>query len=455
MSLATEKKLDKLKKQVIKTKDQIKIQSMAFASQLLPAIIGVGSFMLLVRTANPQVLGQYLVFLAAVVLCEMVKAGGLQSALVMRISGNDTNHQKRIIGSAYYIGGLFSISLSAILGVLYLSGVFIHQPGIEIFCGWYACLGLITVPLHIADATGVARQDLRFLLFLRLFQSANALLIACYAWLFKSSLEAFASVYVLFNLLVVLIILISGKTNPLLVFQRTKEEILALVKLIKYAFGTLATTNLLKSADTFLIASLMGPESVARYAIPLKLTELFDIPLRSLSTTAFPQLAARYNKQDILGFKSSFVEYISWAYLLYIPALTVAFIFAPWIVLAMGGQQYADTTPIFRIFILYGLLLPLDRLTGISLDALQKPARNFLKVVIMATVNIIGDVLAITLTHNLAWVAFASVLNAATGALLGWWMLKKTGVMAPGKIGSDVFAYSSGFIRNGIQRLNR
>lgn len=428
---------------------------MAFASQLLPAVIGVLSFMLLVRTANPQVLGQYLVFTAAVVLCEMVKAGGLQSALVMRISGNDPENQKKIIGSAYWIGGLFSISLSFILAVLYFSGIFKHQPGIEIFCGWYACLGLITVPLHIADATGVAKQDLRFLLFLRLFQSANALLIACYAWLFKSSLEAFASVYVLFNLLVVLVILISGKTNPLLVLQRTKAEILALIKLIKYALGTLATTNLLKSADTFLIASFMGPESVARYAIPLKLTELFDIPLRSLSTTAFPQLAARHNQQDVPGFKKNFVEYISWAYLLYIPALTLAFILAPWIVLVMGGHQYADTTPIFRVFVLYGLLLPTDRMTGISLDALQMPGRNFQKVVIMATVNIIGDVLAITLTHDLAWVAFASVLNAATGAFVGWWMLEKTGVMAPGKIGTDVLNYSSVFIRNGIQKLKR
>lgn len=438
---------------MIKTKDQIKIQSLAFASQLLPAIIGIGSFMLLVRTATPIVLGQYLIFTTAVVLCEMVKAGGLQSALVMRMSGTDPEKQKNIIGSAYWLGGIFSVSLSSVLIILYFSGIFHHQPGIEIFCGWYACIGLITLPIHVADATGVAKQDLKFLLLLRFGQSANALSVACYAWLKGSSLEAFATVYLLFNLLVAVIILLSGKSNPANILQKTNEEIRALFKLIKYALGTLATTNLLKSADTFLIASFMGPESVARYAVPLKLTELFDIPLRSLSTTAFPQLASRHNNIDPRGFKSTFIQYISWAYMLYIPALIICFIFAPLIVVIMGGHNYADTAIIFRVFILYALLLPSDRLTGISLDALQMPSRNFQKVFIMAVVNIVGDILAITITNDLAWVAFASVLNAGTGALLGWWMLEKTGVMAPGKIFSDVYVYSLDFIKQGYQKI--
>ncbi len=438
---------------MIKTRDQIKIQSLAFASQLLPAVIGVGSFMLLVRMATPVVLGQYLIFMAAVVLCEMIKAGGLQSALVMRISGNDPEQQKKIIGSAYWLGGIFSLSLSFVLIILYFSGIFHKQPGIEIFCGWYACLGIITLPVHIADASGVAKQDLKFLLWLRFAQSANSLLVAGWAWLQGSSLEAFASVNLFFTLFLVIVIIALGKTNPGYIKYKVKEEVMALFRLIKYAMATMATTNLLKSADTFLIASFMGPEAVAKYAVPLKLTELFDIPLRSLSTTAFPQLAARHNNMDTQGFKSTFIQYISWAYLLYLPALVIGFVFAPLIVVIMGGHSYEDTAIIFRVFILYALLLPSDRLTGISLDALQMPSRNFQKVFIMATVNIIGDILAIWLTHDLAWVAFASVLNAGTGAFLGWWMLEKTGVMAPGKIFSDVYAYSIDFLKQGYQKI--
>jgi O-antigen/teichoic acid export membrane protein len=437
---------------VPKNKNQLAIQSLAFASQLLPAIIGVLSFMLLVRVTKPGVLGQYVVYMAAVVLFEMIKSGGLQSALVMRASTSDKEQQLRITGSAYWLGGIVSFSLSIILIALYFSGIFLKQPGIQVFCGWYACLGMVTLPLHIAEASAVARQDLKFLLYLRVAQSANALITAVFAYFYMGSLEAFATVHLVFTTVLLITVLLAGKTNPLHVKYKTIEDVKTLLNLIKYTLATLATTNLLKTADTLLIGSFMGPIEVARYAIPLKLTELFEIPLRSLSSTAFPQLAEKNNHKDFTGFKYSFVQYLSWCYMLYFPALIIAFIFAPYIVLALGGHQYADTTSIFRVFIIYGLFLPANRVTGISLDALNKPHKNFIKVLVMAIINIVGDLVAIHFSNNLDWVAFVSVLNGACGVIIGWWMLEQTGILARGNVFNQIFDYSNSFLR---QRFNR
>jgi O-antigen/teichoic acid export membrane protein len=51
-------------------------------------------------------------------------------------------------------------------------------------------------------------------------------------------------------------------------------------------------TNLLRSADTLIISlSPMGSAAVALYSIPLKLTELQQIPLRSFVATAFPKMS--------------------------------------------------------------------------------------------------------------------------------------------------------------------
>lgn len=429
-----------------KTKSQAAVQGLAFASQLLPAIIGLGSFMLLVRVTKPEILGEYIVYTTAVILFEMIKSGGLQSALVMRASTDDHNQQKNIIGSAYWLGGLISLSISLVLIILFFSGIFVQNAGIQIFCGWYAILGIVTLPLHIAEAEAVAKQDLKFLLFLRITQSSNALIIAFYAFLKEGSLEEFATVHLLFNICLLIFVLIFKKTNPSNIKFKTMTEVKSLFNLIKYTLATLATTNVLKSADTFLIGSLMGSASVAKYAIPLKLTELFEIPLRSLSTTAFPQLAAKHNEKDYLSFKDTLVKYLSWSYLLYIPGLLFAFILAPYLVLIIGGKQYADTTPIFRVFILFGLLLPINRMTGICLDALQLPNKNFLKVLIMAIINIIADLLALYLTHDLVWVAFASVINAIIGASLGWWMLDKTEVLQNHNILQEIVDYCKEFI---------
>ena len=436
-------------------KSQATTQGLAFASQLLPAIIGLGSFMLLVRFTQPIVLGEYIIYLAAVVLFEMIKSGGLQSALVMRVSTDNRAQQLKIVGSAYWLGGLVVLASSILLILLFFLGIFSKQPSIQVFCGWYAVLGIVTLPLHIAEAEAVAKQDLKFLLFLRISQSANALIIAIYAFFKKGSLEEFATIHLVFTSFLMVCVLIARKTNPLHVRFKTMAEVKALFHLIKYTLATLATTNILKSADTFLIGGAMGPASVAQYAIPLKLTELFEIPLRSLSTTAFPQLAAKFNNNDSIGFKNSFIQYLSWAYLLYIPGLIGAFILAPYLVLFIGGQRYADTTLIFRVFILYGFLLPTDRMTGISLDALQKPAKNFQKVFVMAIVNIVADIIAIYFTHRLEWVAFASVLNALTGALLGWWMLERTGVLQQSNIWKEVYVYSHSFTQKASLQLKK
>lgn len=417
------------------------IQVQAFASQLIPAIVGVGAFMLLVRHAHPEVMGQFLMYMAAVVLFEMIKSGGLQSAMVMRMSGCSNEHQPVVIGSTYFLGGIISAGLSLVLFVLYLLDIFSGQPGIQVFCGWYACLGLVTLPLHVAEATAVARQDLNFLLQLRIAQSAGSLFIALFACWWGGDLKAFAAIHLLFNMFLLAGVLISGKTNPLTIRKKAAAEVKSLLGLIRYTLATLAATNALKSADTFLIGSMLGPKAVAAYAVPLKLTELFEIPLRSLSTTAFPQLAARNNQQDIAGFRAIFTQYLSWSYLLYIPALMMAFFMAPVLVTIMGGPQYAYTAPVFQVFILYGLLLPTDRLTGISLDALQQPRWNLVKVTVMAVVNIGADIAALKWTGQLEWVAFASVLNAATGAVFGLWMLRKMKVLSPANLLPDALVF--------------
>jgi O-antigen/teichoic acid export membrane protein len=435
------------------TKKLVANQLLAFAGQLLPAAIGVLSFMLLVRVTEPFVLGQYIIYMAAVVMFEMIKSGGLQAAIVMRAAKSNSSQPQQVTGSAYYLGGLVCISISLVLALLYFSGLFSGQPGVQVFCGWYAVVGIITLPLHIAEAEAVAKQQLKFLFWLRLAQSSNALLTAAYAFFAGSNLQAFATVHLLFNLLLLLVVLAAGKTNPLAIRYRCMQEVKQLYQLIRYTIATLATTNLLKTADTFLIGSLMGPVAVAKYAVPLKLTELFEIPLRSLSTTSFPQLAAHHNNGDKPAFTKTFVEYTAWAYMIYIPALLLAFLLAPWIVLLIGGTQYADTAGIFRIFILFGLLLPANRMTGIGLDAMQLPHKNFIKVLIMASINILGDLVAIYAGGTLEWVAVVTVINALCGACIGWWLLQQTGILQGHNVFKGVGSYCSQFARKGLQKF--
>jgi len=102
------------------------------------------------------------------------------------------------------------------------------------------------------------------------------------------------------------------------------------------------------------------------------------------------------------------------------------FVFAEFFVLVISGRQYLGTDPqtgfnvvnIVRVFSIYGLLLPIDRMTGIGLDSVNKPKINAIKVFVMVLANIIGDCIAIFIFQSLLLVAVASILFT----LIGIWM---------------------------------
>jgi len=87
------------------------------------------------------------------------------------------------------------------------------------------------------------------------------------------------------------------------------------------------------------------------------------------------------------------------------------------------------------MFIIFSFLMPIDRFTGIGLDSINKPDKNFLKTTTMTTVNIIGDVVAIfllpflfptiTFMTILIFVSVGSILFQLVGLLTGFYLLNK------------------------------
>ena len=109
------------------------------------------------------------------------------------------------------------------------------------------------------------------------------------------------------------------------------------------------------------------------------------------------------------------------------------FIFADLFVLLLAGEKYLQNDPItgfsaadiVRVFSFYGLLLPIDRMTGIALDSLNKPHINALKVFVMVAANILGDLIAIFVFKSLMLVAVSSIIFTLVGIWLGLYFLDK------------------------------
>jgi len=184
-------------------------------------------------------------------------------------------------------------------------------------------------------------------------------------------------------------------------------------------------SNLLKSSDVVLIGLFLNPIAIAIYSVPLRLIELIESPLKSAISVAFPLLSSHDNNNDINALNKTLQNYIGVLTLLYIPFMVILFVTSEPLIYLIAGEKYLEGVFIFRLFLIYGIFLPFDRLTGITLDAIGKPKLNFYKVLIMASVNILGDIIALYFFESLKLVAIVTICNVIAGMLIGLLFLKK------------------------------
>jgi len=155
--------------------------------------------------------------------------------------------------------------------------------------------------------------------------------------------------------------------------------------------------------------------------------------------------------------KDLFYTYSGALTYLFIFVSLFTFVFADWFVLFLAGKQYVQTDAttgfnavnIVRVFSLYGLLLPIDRMTGIGLDSINKPNINALKVLFMVIANIAGDLIAIFVFKSLLLVAVASILFTLLGIWIGMIFLNKELSLHY----SEIFTHGAKFYRSIFNKL--
>lgn len=368
---------------------------LSLANNGLVAVLAFFSFMVLVRSLPTNDFGEWVLFLALANFLDMLRFGITRTAIVRFLSGANEKEGKQLIGSNYIINLVSSIIL---IIIVYLVNLYftdsISESGFSLFFIWFPSLAIINLPFN--NALSVLQAKLRFdlILLLRLINVGVFMLFLIVNYFFLHyGLLIITWVYILTNLLTSIISMIFNWDGIKYLFHAKKWANKKILDFGKFTTGTLIGSNLLKSADTFIIglSPFLGTTAVALYSIPLKLTEIIEIPVRSYAMTAFPGMSKASIEGNKAEVKRLFYQNAGGLLYMLIPLMIFLFIFAEEFVTLLGGPEYAKTAGIFRIFCFYGLLLPIDRLIGVALDSVNMPKQNFIKVVYMTSANIIGD----------------------------------------------------------------
>jgi O-antigen/teichoic acid export membrane protein len=409
---------------------------LSLTGNIVIAILGISGFALLARSLSLDVFGEWVLFVTGGSFVEMFRFGITNTGLIRFLSGADEDSREKLIGSNALIGLGATILIAVILVFCYtFFNDSISKSGYNLFFKWYPLLAFLNLPWN--NALVVLQADRKYAKIL-LIKSINSglffIVILVNFFFIKMELKELVVALIIINGLTSLITVVLGWDGTMLITKASKKTNRTLLDFGKYTTFTLIGTNLLRSADTLIISlSPMGNAAVALYSIPLKLTELQQIPLRSFVATAFPKMSKASVQGRVKEVRELFYTYSGALTYLFVIMSLFTFVFADFLVLILSGEQYLKVDPItgfnvvdiVRVFSIYGLLLPIDRMTGIGLDSVNKPNINAVKVFVMVAANLIGDFIAIFVFKSLLLVAVASILFTLIGIWMGMYFLNK------------------------------
>lgn len=380
---------------------------LSFAGTLLVAISGFGSMLVLIRTQSPNNFGQWTLYLTLYSLLDMMRSGLIQTGLIRFWA---ETKDKSYTSSALVISTVFTLIAILLLGVV---SIFIELNHLISF--QLPILLIVTIPYSLVLWQKQAENRFAAILWMRL----------AFAFPFLITIAlAFWTPLTIFQVAVyqsVIYALISIFTFDKRLQKPTMSHLKKMWNYGKYSIGTLLGTNLLKSSDTFLISYLLNSTAVAIYQFPYKLIEIIEIPLRSQVATLLPKWA-NLPKNEALAQVNKTALHLT---LLLFPISIACFVSAEFLLTTLGGSAYQSSAPLLRVFAVYSLFLPFDRLLGITLDAIGKPHLNTIKVIIMLTINVLGDVVVLVGGGELWQVAVVTVITITVGVSVGLFFLNK------------------------------
>ncbi|MEN9684422.1 MAG: hypothetical protein RLZZ28_208 [Bacteroidota bacterium] len=395
------------------------------------AVLAMATVAILYRSLSPHDIGTWFFFQTVFVLLDTFRTGFLQVALIKFYTGTEEPRASEVLGSVWYLALMITAILCALnlLAVPFLPKL--NNDSFRILIQWFGITFLTTLPLTIAAWILQAHQRFDKLLILRVVNQGSFLVMVLALILFKQiSLTAVLVTNLSCNILVSLICILSGWTKLRSITKKTRDCVREVFHFGKYSVGTTISSNLLRSSDSFIIMFILGPAgpaALAMYNIPLRLMEVIEIPLRSFLATGMPSLSEAFNKNRKDEVAVIMQKYAGMLTLALIPVSLGGILLANVAIGIVGGEKYIGTyaVSIFRIFMSFAWLYPVDRFLGVTLDIIHKPRINFIKVLVMLSTNILFDFIGYYVVGNLNGIAIATLFNFLSGVLFGYYWLSK------------------------------
>ena len=389
---------------------------------------------ILFRSLSVRDLGIWFFFQTYLSFLDTFRQGFLTTAFIKFFAGTSEERGHEVIGSTWFIATCITFFFVALNIPFFFFLKDVGDDSLRYFFKYFSVNLLCSLPMILAMC--IAQAKLRFdtLLYIRMFQVLLLTGLLGFLIIFKkTTLDHLMYANIIAALATSSLTIFMGWSGIKYFFKKRAATVREIFDFGKYTVGTSISSNLFGVTDTTVLNFMIGPSALAIYNLGKRLLELVEIPIRSFTATAMPSLAAAYNRGNKEEVITIMKKYIGMVTVGLIPVLLVSYFIAPFAMGIIGGGQYKATVAggmavvIFRLYLSFSLLAPLDRFMAVALDAIHKPQINFYKVIVMVVVNLVTDVILVLIFGNVYGVVIATIFPVLAAIIISNYHLQKYG----------------------------
>jgi lipopolysaccharide exporter len=389
------------------------------------------SYMLLVRRGLSKAeMGVYAIFLVVITVFENTKSALLKGAHVKYMSMNEDVAEKiRVASSSLLVNGAINIVFIAVLLLLGKDlGRWMHTgPGLAVMLRWYIPGLVAMVFFSHLEATQQGNLDFKGV-FAGYFVRQVSFFLLVLGQMISRQPMTLADVALYLSVSVVMGTIALYLYTRKYLHHRWDYEGRWTKRLLGfggYIFGSGVVSNVFQSLDKVMTAVLLkSNEYVADYDAATKINQVIDTPSYAASEVLFPKTAQASAKEGVEKVRYLFSRMMSVLLCFTIPTAIVISLVPGLVIRLIAGPAYLVAAPILQLYMISGVLRPVQNQAANLLNSIGKTRLSFLMNVGYLAVNL-GINYVCLMTIGFYGAAVGSVITFSLSAVAWYFVMKK------------------------------
>lgn len=384
----------------------------ALLNQLTQMIFNLGTVSIIWRVLDKEICSVWVIFMTITAIVEISRTGLLQNGLMTFLSSEAPTEHGKINRASLFINLCLSVFIALLLfASADFLGVFFEKTVLSAMLKLYSVTVLLSAFLFQFNFIQQASLDFKGLFWSSFIRNGGLFGYVAYLFVQKQAILLENLVLCQFFAVIPAAIVAYFFAKKHITFSKTLDWAWV-VKLVHYGTFTMATnlaTMAHKNVDKMLLGKLLR-EQLSTYDLAIKINNLIEVPTMTLAAILFPQSARRSNTEGgAASAKYLYEKGVGVLLAIILPLVVAVMLFANLIVWIIGSAKYADTAPLLRLTIFYGVFMAFAVQFGTIMDSVGKPKLNFLITVVGALLN---------LTANFVFIKWFGLYGAVYGSLV-------------------------------------